>query len=150
MSKAVSSCILVVSIGLWLALSFLRPELLGVGNTFLQDFLDTDFINLMGVLVTITLASTANIHIELRKMENIAGREFLTETRRRVRISAFALLWLFVASVVAVVGKPLVPQTDEAISLMNGLSLIILIIGILVIADITKLAFRVSPSDLKK
>ena len=101
-----------------------------------------EFLNFMGVVVTITLASTANIHIALRRKEEAAGEEFLKGTRDKVKKSAFSLIWAMFFSVVLLVVKPLLPTVDEVSALTNAAGLGIILWGILIILDITKLAFK--------
>lgn len=125
-----------------LSISYADPTYFGDANDFLNEFINHEFLNFMGVIVTITLASTANIHIELRKKEEKAGTEFLTETKDKVKKSAFSLIWVLALSVLVVVAKPLLPDSSQTISIVNGIGLILVLWGILVIYDITKLAFK--------
>ena len=129
-------------------MSIFQPVYLDDNNIFLKDFVGSNFLSVMGVLVTITLASAANLHIELRKMEAAAGKDFLSGTRGRVKLSAFSLIWLLGLSILAVFLKPILPQASISLALINGFCLLLLLFGVLVIADLTKLAFRVSPNDI--
>lgn len=118
------------------------PWVLGDDNVFLSEFMNHEFLNFMGVVVTITLASTANIHIALRRKEEIAGEEFLSGTKERVRASAFSLIWAMFLSIGLVIAKPLLPDGPEFDSVANSIGLGIILWGILIILDITKLAFK--------
>ncbi len=125
-----------------LVISYLEPSIFSDSNQFLAQFVNHEYLNFMAVMVTITLASTANIHIELRKKEKLAGKDFLTKTKAAVRKSAFSLIWALSFSVILVFIKPLIPQTEFALSLVNSLAIATIIWSILVILDITKLAFK--------
>lgn len=101
----------------------------------------------MGVVVTITLASAANIHIELNNLEAKAGSKFLQKTHEAVRRSAFFLIWCLVASVVIVVTKPLSQSNEHFAALFNGAAVLTILAGILVLVDLTKLAFNMRPLE---
>lgn len=122
--------------------AMLFPWALSDKNKFLEQFMNHEFLNFMGVVVTITLASTTNIHIALRRKEEAAGEEFLKGTRDKVKKSAFSLIWAMFFSVVLLVVKPLLPTVDEVSALTNAAGLGIILWGILIILDITKLAFK--------
>lgn len=123
-------------------ISVCDPHVLGDQNTFLARFVSSEFLNFMGVMVTITLASTANIHIELKRKEEENKEEIFPKTKAAVRKSAVSLLWSLLLSVILVVSKPLLPQVDSYMAFANSVALAILLWGILIIYDITKLAFR--------
>ena len=145
MTRSVALCILVVYVASWIVLSLCQPWVLSDENEFLESFVNHEFLGFMGVVVTITLASATNIHIELKKLEAAAEMEFLSSTRRKVRQSAFALIWSLFLSVVVVVAKPLLTGGQIAISLANGAALLLILVGILVLVDLTKLAFNITP-----
>lgn len=142
MSKIDSWMVFLLVCAFMVGASLMYPESLGDGNGFLGGFVNHEFLNFMGVIVTITLASIANLHIELRKKEREAGEEFLAKTRVAVKKSAFSLIWALFLSVVLVVVKPLLPEADVWRAIANTFSIAIILWGILVILDITKLAFR--------
>lgn len=145
MNKVVSRCVFVVSVGVWVILSCAAPWVLGDNNGFLADFVNHELLNFLGVIVAITLASTANLHLEFNKIEDSAGRAFLYNTRRAVRNSAYSLLFLLGLAVVVVIAKPFAVGSQVATSFANGLALLIVLFNILVLVDITRLVFRIEP-----
>jgi len=134
--------VFLLACGFMAAISIMDPAAFGDGNSFLGQFVNHEFLNFMGVIVTITLASTANLHMELRRKEEKAGSEFLVRTRTAVRKSAFSLIWALFLSVILVVVKPLLPDGEVYAALANSFALAIILWGVLVILDVTKLAFR--------
>ena len=124
-------------------IAFMFPWVLSDRNTFLKDFMNHEFLSFMGVVVTITLASTANINISLKRKEEEAGEEFLEGTRGKVKQSAFSLILAMFLSVLLVVTKPLLPTIDEFLALANAVGLGIILWGLLIILDITRLAFKI-------
>ena len=142
MTKIDSWMVFLLALSFLAAISFMDSSLLGDDNPFLGQFVNHEFLNFMGVIVTITLASTANIHMELRRKEKEQGKEFLSRTRGAVRKSAFSLVWALFLSIVLVVVKPLLPDVEVLAAIANSFALAIMLWGVLVIFDITKLAFQ--------
>lgn len=119
------------------------PWVLSDQNDFLKQFMNHEFLNFMGVVVTISLASTANIHISLRRKEDAIGDDdAFAGTRGRVKASAFSLIWTMLLSVVLVVAKPLLPESEYIEAAANASGLAIILWGLLIILDITKLSFK--------
>jgi hypothetical protein len=52
---------------------------------------------------------------------------------------------LFLFAVVIVVLKPLLPHSEAAEAVVNGLALIILLFNVLILPDLTQLAFSIKP-----
>ncbi|WP_170553919.1 hypothetical protein [Ruegeria atlantica] len=143
MNKIDSWMTFLIVCGFLAAISIMDPAYLGDDNNFLEQFVNHNFLSFMGIFVTITLASTANIHIELRRKERKAGEDFLPKTRAAVRKSAFSLILALFLSLIAVVVKPLLPSGDLWSALANSFVLSIIFWSFLVVWDITKLAFKI-------
>lgn len=143
MTKIEARFIFGLAVACGVLLSFCNPSILSDENGFLSDFVNHQFLNFMGIIVTITLASTANIHINLVRMEKENEGLDLDKTRAAVRRSALSLVWILLLSVVVVVlAKPLLPPLETYQALMNTFALAIILWGVLVLYDITKLAFK--------
>lgn len=142
MGKSTSVTLLIVWVGLWAALVAAAPWVLSDSNAFLAGFVNHEFLGFMGVLVTISLASAANIFLELTRLEDRLQKAAFPKTKRDVRHSAYALLWLLVASVALVVIKPLVGICGQrADAFTNGAAITIIIVAALTLADLTRTAF---------
>lgn len=150
MNKYVARCIFLSVCAILFSAVIAKPSFVSDANVFLKDFSGDSFLSFMGVLVTISLTSAANIHLELRKMEERAKREVFANTRRKVCASAYSLIWALVVSVILVVTKPIVTTTERSEAVVNSLLLLVVLFSILVVTDVTKLAFRISPLDLEK
>jgi hypothetical protein len=136
-----------VSIAAWLVITLAAPWALGDNkNLFLKNFVNHEMLSFLGVVVTITLASSASLHIELNKLEESAGSRIFLKTRRRIHLSAYALIWALVVAVCLVTVKPMLGDTDTATSFANGAAMIIILFNILVLADITKTTFSLEPN----
>jgi len=144
-SKVISRCIFTAAVGVWIVLSVSSPWVLSDKNSFLKDFVGGDLLNVLGVILAITLASSANLHLAFNSIENEVKKTFLVRTRAAVKKSAFSLIILFVIAVVAVVVKPLLPQSEISMSIVNGICLLVVLFNILVLTDLTALVFRIGP-----
>lgn len=142
MSKIDSWMVFSIICAFMVAVLCTYPEALGDQNAFLDGFVNHEFLSFMGVIVSITLASAANIHIELRKKEKEAGEEFFRKTKTAVRLSAYSLICALCLSVLLVIAKPLLPEHGSWRAIANIGAIAIILWGILVILDITKLAFK--------
>ncbi len=138
---------MIVASAALLTISLAAPWALGdARNTFLKNFVNHEMLSFLGVVVTITLASAASLHLELNKLEEAAGGRVFIMTRRRIHMSAYALIWALVLAVGLVTAKPLLGDSDVATSLANSLAVIIILFNVLVLADLTKATFSLEPN----
>lgn len=111
------------------------------GNSFFKGFVTWELLSFLGVVVTITLASAANLHLELNKLEE-RTRESFKEARVAVRQSASSLLALFVAAFVLVMVKPTLasPHWNAGV---NAVAILIVLFNLAVLTDLTMAVFRI-------
>lgn len=151
MNKTVARCVFVCAVSIWILLSILAPWVLSDNNAFLKGFVNHELLGFLGVVVTITLASAANLHIELNKLEEAAQRTGFTKTRTAIKRSAAALISMLLLAVVVVVAKPLVapdPLANAmAASFFNGAALLIVLFNVLILIDLTQSAFQLGPKN---
>ena len=111
-----------------------------------QGFVNHKLLSFLGVIVTITLASAANLHIELNKIEETAGKGAFVNTRVLIKRSARWLIASLIVAVLVVLIKPLVAPDpvvhQTAASLLNGAALLIILADILVLIDLTQAVAR--------
>ena len=118
------------------------PWLLSDHNAFLKGFVNHEFLSFMGVVVTITLASAANLFIELNKLEDRLDTDAFTRTKGDVRSSAFCLVGALAAAILLVVLKPLVAVNEHIESVANSVALGIILFSVLILVDLTQAAFN--------
>lgn len=143
MSKINSWMIFIILNGFLLLISIKEPSYLSDRNDFLKDFINHNLLNFLGIIITITLASTANIYSELTKKEQLAGSEIFTGTKHRVKQSAISLIACLALAVVVVFSKSFSNDSQIFQSICNSLGLSLIAWGILIILDITKLSFKI-------
>jgi hypothetical protein len=143
-NRTIVICALLAWFALWGVLVAAAPWAISDGNRFFKGFVNEQFLQFMGVIVTITLASSANLYIELNKVEDRMGKAVFTNSKRDVRHSAYFLIGLLVASVVAVILKPLLDYGPRSQAGMNGVAITIIILSVTVLIDLTQAAFGLS------
>ncbi len=137
MGKIIPWAVICVLGGLLVGVSVCSPDILSdTGNDFLKNFVSQELLSFLGVVVTITLASAANLQIELNRLESVLDRT-LTSTRRGVKLSAYTLLWLLVFGIVIVFTKPYVGADALLSSLWNSAAMIIVFCNLWVLFDLT-------------
>lgn len=153
MTKTVARCTFIVAMGAWLILSTSTPWVLSDHNTFLRGFVTHELLGFLGVVVTITLGSAANLHLTLNQIEEraeLAGipNKGFPVTRAVVKKSSFWLIGMLLIAIALVLVKPLVVVNDTqqvAAAFFNGAAVLIVLFNVLVLIDLTQTAFAVPP-----
>ena len=99
----------------------------------------------LGVILAITLASTAQLHLEFNKIEERAGKRILIKSRAGISGATYMLIWLFFASAMLVVIKPIVCDSERAQAICNSLGVFLLVFNIVILIEITQAAFSIPP-----
>ncbi|MFG1277883.1 hypothetical protein [Xanthobacter autotrophicus] len=128
-----------------IAITTQAPNLLSDSNDFLKNFVNHEFLNFMGVLVTITLASCANLFVSLHRLEAKFGKDTLKSTKKDVKDSSFFLIYLLLISLVTVIVKPLLPATDFVMCAVNSFAIGCVLMAAFALFDITDAAFEIAP-----
>jgi uncharacterized membrane protein YbhN (UPF0104 family) len=111
------------------------------GNAFFKGFVTWKLLSFLGVVVTITLASADNLHLELNKFEERSNESFI-EARAAVRQCAYALLFLFAAAFVLVIVKPTL-EGQHLNASINSAAILIVLFNLAVLTDLTMAVFRI-------
>lgn len=123
-----------------------QPVWLSDANPFLRNFVNHEFLNLLGVILAITLASVVNVHFEFNKIEERYQRAGALQTSRaNLRKNTNFLIGLFLVAVLLVVVKPLVAAGDAGEALVNSGALFIVLWHVLILISLTRLAFAIPP-----
>lgn len=146
MNRTIAYCTLIVFAVAGVLVAILAPQYLSDNNVFLKGFVNHEFLNILGVILAITLASTANLHLAFNRIEEkYRSPGGLSRSRENLKKATYWLISLFFAAIVLVVVKPLACQTETAQALFNGAALLILIWHVLVLVSLTQLVFRIEP-----
>lgn len=146
MTRSISWCLIICVAAIIVVCAIAKPEYLSDKNEFLHHFVNQELLALLGIIMTITLASVASLHLEFNKVEERVKKRFLVNTRRGVQQGAYALIVLFALSVVLVVVKPLIHSGEVAVALANGLAVLIVFFNVMILLELTHLAFGIQPN----
>lgn len=111
-------------------------------NGFLKVFLGNDLLSTLGFIVAVTLASIANLHLELNQLEFQTNNSFL-RTRLGLRKSAMTLIVLFGFAIVLVTLKSSSAISEMSQAVFNCAGLTIVYINLEVLWDITSAIFKI-------
>lgn len=145
MNSVVAFCLLIVAVFFWLLMIVLAPWTLSDENAFLKGFVNHEFLSFMGMIVSITIASSSNLYIEINKVEERLRRE-LPRSKEAIRYSAYTLLTLLFISIAIVVIKPLCGSDPRTQAFFNGLAVISMICSGIILVDVVQAAFKLDPS----
>ena len=139
--------ILTLAIGL---ISCARPEWISDENEILKALVSHELLAILGVIVTITLASAASLHLELNRLEDSFSESF-EEARFATKAYAYLLITLFAGALVLVTLKPLLATDSHWQAAFNGAAIWIIALNILAWLDLTSAVFAIPPDrKLKK
>jgi uncharacterized membrane protein len=145
MTRTLSYTILLVSAAVSIILVATRPEWVSDQNIFLRDFVSHEFLGLLGVILAITLASVANIHLEFNKIEERYQKVGLTKSRSNIKKGAYWLIGLFIVGVIIAVTKPIINVGATSQGVANMAALFIVLWQVLILVSLTQLVFAIPP-----
>jgi hypothetical protein len=144
MSKTLGYCLLALFAAMSVAIAASRPEWVSDENAFMKSFVNHELLALLGVILAITLASIASIHLEFNKIEERYNKVGLTKSRANLKSNAYWLISLFSAAVVVVATKPILSGGVVAQALANMFGMLILLWHLLILISLTKLVFSIT------
>jgi hypothetical protein len=142
--------ILISLVTILTVISFTQPWMLDDRNSFLKAFVGADYLATLGIIVSITLASAANIHLHLNELADDTGHRF-QRTRTSIKRSCNSLVWSFVAAIVVVTIKPLLPVAPYNVAMANALALIIIYFDASIMLDLVRTSLAIpTRSEIKQ
>lgn len=88
--RIVQSISLLVFAACGVVLTICEPSFLGA-NTFLMNFVNHEYINVLAVIVTVSLVSVTQIHLEYSRIERRFFTRVFAEARRQINLSALLM-----------------------------------------------------------
>jgi len=146
MNRTIAYTSLLVLAAFLASVSICAPTAISDENAFLGSFVNHEFLNVLGVILAITLASVAGIHLEFNRIEERYEQVgALKKSRASLAKAAYWLIALFVIAVVIVVVKPIVASGDASQAFFNSAALVIFLWHILILISLTQLVFKIEP-----
>lgn len=125
-----------------------RPNWLSE-NEFLLDFANQEALALMAIILTVTLASVANIHVAINRLvsqrfgENAELKTMASEVKSEITDNAWYIFWGFVVVIVVLLVKGLNMENEVVLAISHAIVLWILLLYILCMLDIYKVIFGI-------
>lgn len=125
------------------AVSLYHPSALSdSGNEFLKGFINQELLATLGFVASLSIAAAGTIHIELGKLAARLNAD-LDRQKWAVRASAYLLLWQFLAALVLVIVKPILPASEMVSAFANAIGVMILVWAVAVLYDLVRAAFMI-------
>ena len=131
-----------------------KPEFLAA-NYFLKGFINHEILALLAIILAITFASVANIHLALNRIvmrafgrKSALGQQASEPVRQEINSNAWWLFWGFIACAISLIVKGSMPEHIYVVSAMNGVALSVLLLNVLVFYDIYRAIFRIVGSGI--
>ena len=146
--KIIFPILLIVLAGVLVAMSICQPVILAK-NKFLEGFINQEIVSIMAVIMTISIASIATIHIWFNELEDKHGQKVFGAARREINQAAFYFIGLFLAQLLCLIVRslPIFDGNEVALSLFNGGSLLLLLCSVLTLLDIMGVVRALTPAD---
>lgn len=142
MKKMTPLVALIVLAIILLTISFIEPFYLSDSNGFLKEFVNHEFLAILGFIVALTLGSAGNIHLELNRLEDKTDKPF-TRTRTAIKKSAVSLVIAFFAAGILVIFKPLLIQKPIFSAVANSMAILIVFFNLAVLYDLAETVFAI-------
>lgn len=146
MNRCTGYTILFVTMVALIIISIVEPKYLSDKNEFLKNFVNHEFLNILGVILAITLASVANIHLAFNRIEEKYRKKgALVKSRGNLKKATYWLIALFIVGGIVVIIKPVATSSDVSVAIFNSISLVILLWHVLILIVLTELVFCIEP-----
>ena len=147
--------IVLVAFILFCAVSTVSEPTFLAKNNFLQQFVNHEILALLAIILAITFASMANIHLALNRIvmrafgrRTALGQRSSEAVRREINSNAWWLFWAFIVCVISLIVKGSMPDHVYIVSAMNGVALTVLLLNVLVFYDIYRAIFAIVGSGV--
>lgn len=137
--------ILLISFICLILLSFYYTDALSDKNKFLSGFVNHELLGFMGVLVTITLATSTNLVINLYRLEVLTGKNSFKNTIKDLKDSSYLLIYSLIIVFSLVIAKPIFSNNEIIESILNASAVTCVLGAVLMLLDITRTAFVLAP-----
>ena len=137
---------IIVLMGVIISLSVCAPGILA-NNTFLANFIEDQILNILAVIMTISITSIATIHIWFNELEAKHQKKVFGKARKQINQGAFLFIGLFIAEVVLLIFRSFFAGNLVAISIFNGIAMLLLLCSVFTLIDIMAVVKALTPED---
>ena len=118
-------------------------------NAFLDQFVNHEFINLMAVIVTVSLVSVVQLHMEYTRIERKFKQRAFEKSRRTVNANGVILIALFVFSFIIsfIKGMPEVEGNLEIQSMVHVVALAAILECAWIMYELIRTAYTIARTE---
>lgn len=122
-------------------------------NTLLATMMTHELISILVVILTVTLASVANIHLAITRMtmssqgDRDVVRLVASEVRKEINDNAWTIFWSFVAAILVLIWKGAFPNNEFIVAACHAIGLIVVMLNVLVLHDLYRATFKLAAAD---
>lgn len=118
-------------------------------NKFLDDFISSEIVAVLVLILTITFASVANIHLTLTRISSLVDDSAaIGKIRKRINRSASLILWSFIFAILMLIVKGWSLGNVYLVALSHGACLLILLLNVLILHTIYRSVFWLSKVNI--
>lgn len=141
-------CAFVAVVG---AMAVCEPAWLAT-NMFLDALMSHELLALLVVILTITFASVANIHLAISRMvqqapDPAAANASADGARREINSNAWTIFLAFIAAVIVLLVKGWAQGNQHVVAFAHAVGLAILLLNVLVLHDIYRSIFGLAQAS---
>ena len=137
---------LVASLGVVTSASICRPALLA-GNKFLVDFVNHEYINVLAVIVTVSLVSVTQIHLEYSRIERRFNMRVFSEARDQINLGALIMTTMLILAFVISFSKAEFASSPAALSFTHGLALLTVLVSVFIMYDLVRTVYALASEE---
>jgi len=131
MQKILFFVIIFIVAGIVAYLTLCHPRIMAE-NHFLDNFINHELLNILAVIMTVTAASAANIHLVFNRAEEaIKEPGYFDGARKEINQNVYFLIGAFVAAVLVLLVRSHYLDSVTLVSLFNSVCLVLLLINVL-------------------
>lgn len=128
-------------------ISVVCPNILSQ-NEFLVNFVNHEILNILAVIVTVTLVSITQVHLEFGRIERRLKESIFSGARRELTQTTWALGASFLLTLLALIFKGGIDHSNlMSISLFNSFCLVLLLVATLSMIDIVFIMHIISEEE---
>lgn len=141
--------------GCIICMSICNPSLINDNNSFLKSFVGYELVSLLGVIASITIATTSQLHTMLNDVEKNANSRILNKTRHDIKSDVYVLIFIFLISFFLTIIKSnfiffLPNMSETALAIINGIAICLVVSAALILIAIVELVFKIVPDVPQK
>jgi hypothetical protein len=137
---------LIVFAALFVGLAVCSPSTLAQ-NKFLDEFVNHEYINVLAVIVTVSLVSVTQIHLEYSRIERRFKTRVFQDARRTVNLGALLLTSMLVLAFVISFVRAEVSEDLLMLSIVHGAALLTVLTSVFIMYDLVRVVYVLAADE---